>query len=305
MSKSKDKNPKKRLSKNSILAIGILITIITLCFLAVKIVEWSDRGESFHIKIEESENTTDKPEEQIVEVNNKDITPEIRYINNTKTIIKKVPGETIVEKVYFTGNTKEIPTNVLYYPKISDFEEVYTYSDLDEPISRYDNDDEYFITRTYAVRHNFSSGYSGSVIITNFNYSLDDWSGVRFAIVNPENHMERYEIRLYPKINKFQANYVDRTNRIGDWSVDEGATISDYLISTNCEITNSNWYNLNIFNIIDEDDHTDSWKATLIGGSNDCEIIFDLKEFENKYYQIGVQSAGRDVEAKFNNVGVI
>ena len=84
--------------------------------------------------------------------------------------------------------------------------------------------DSITIKRINIQKFDFKTYFIGKVKIIEVdgNYTKDDltWLGARLTIANPNNLMEKFEVRLYPEENRFRdkslvaVNYVDRNNNI-------------------------------------------------------------------------------------------
>lgn len=200
-----------------------------------------------------------------------------------------------------------IPIDEDFFDNFRDWEQIYTYVDDTSEIAVTElHGDLVEVKRTYAWRDYFKKLYSANVKIMSYNNSDNyTWYGSRLGIINPQNTLERYEIRFYPttenKIGKLQVNYVDRTNRTGIESFDEINTISEILQVTDCNIKIGEWYWTSILK-----QRNGKWKVMVYSVKNpSCIIKFKDKRIESKRYAIGIQSAGKGVVSRFNKVGGI
>lgn len=152
------------------------------------------------------------------------------------------------------------------------------------------------VARTYASRNPFSTIFLGKIKIVQLD-NRQNWYGPRIAIINPENNMQRYEIRLYPNTDKLQVNYVDRTNRTGEYYSDKWRTVSEVITTSNCEIRSDVWYHMIIMR------NGDGWNAMLVGGGKPtCFVQWTDDRIEGKDMVIGIQSAGKYVVSQFNKI---
>ncbi|KCZ71691.1 hypothetical protein ANME2D_02428 [Candidatus Methanoperedens nitroreducens] len=176
--------------------------------------------------------------------------------------------------------------------------EIYQYSDNYSTgyIDYLDNDRGTIeVSRTYAIRNNFQRIFFGKVKITQSSGEYD-WYGPRLAIVNPENLLERYEIRLYPNTNKLQVNYVDRTNRTGDYFYDleNNLTVSEIITSSDCNIDINKWDHVLVMK------RGEKWRALLISPRNPtCFVEWSDDRITGSVMSVGIQSAGKYIISQF------
>lgn len=189
----------------------------------------------------------------------------------------------------------------------SQWSSIYYYTDEEEPAyTTYLPDDMIEVQRMYLWKDTFESLYSAKVRIKDLDADMyetneaREWTSPRLAIANPDNDLERYELRFYPELDKLQVNYVDRTGRTGDWNVDKEFTISEVLSSVDCEIEEKEWY----YTVITYDDA--EWKAVVMSGQHPtCLINWEDDRIESDEYIVGVQSAGKYIVSRFQRVVTI
>lgn len=178
------------------------------------------------------------------------------------------------------------------------WEEVYSYSDeySEGGFTIDTQNNEIEVSRAYAWKAEFGTLFNGiiQVVSSNDKYS---WYGSRLALVNPDNTLERYEVRLLPGEDKLEVRYVDRTNRTGTLSGIDTETISEQLAVTNCNIDTGLWYDINIINL-------DSvWKAQLLSLTNPtCFVEWEDSRISADKYGLGIQSAGKYVTSRFDAI---
>jgi hypothetical protein len=184
------------------------------------------------------------------------------------------------------------------------WQEVYSYSDdYSEGGLNEINEQRIDLHRTYAVKSQFKRVIVGRVMISKFQDHLfqteeaKNWASPRIAITSPNNDLRRYEIRFLPELNKVQANYVDRTGRTGVWTADEENTISEILASSDCEIITHKWYYPVITN------HGNKWRVTIMSDNQPtCFLEWKDKRVFSARYVLGIQSAGKYLESKFDKI---
>jgi hypothetical protein len=203
------------------------------------------------------------------------------------------------------GDSKtRIKTVVKYKQLIEDWNIDYIYSDNYSIGGIEQLDDEIIeISRTYAWRGHFNNIFSGKVKIKQsvseclHNDEICGWYGSRLAIVNTDNLLERYEIRFYLHQNKIQINYVDRTNRTGNYKYDLNNTISEVIKQTNCNINLNTWYYSTILR------NNNKWKVIIMSALNPtCMIEWTDDRILGDTFAIGIQSAGKYVISEFDKV---
>ena len=178
-----------------------------------------------------------------------------------------------------------------------DWTEEYSYSDgYSEGGVKDIGEHAYKAHRIYTVGDVFNKIMIGKVKVVE---STDDysWYGARIALANPENPLERYEVRFNPESDKLQVNYVDRTNRTGVMSVDDEITVSEVLAFTECDIDENKWYYTTIMR------YGHSWKVQVWQKNNPtCFLSWKDDRIESQQYLMGLQSAGKYVVSKFDKV---
>jgi len=155
------------------------------------------------------------------------------------------------------------------------------------------------VTRTYAHRNSFKHVFFGRVKITQSSEKYD-WYGARLAIINPENLLERYEIRLYPNTNKLQVNYVDRTNRTGDYLYDleNNMTVSEIITSSDCNINIDKWNHVIVMK-----QGEGKWRTILISSRNPtCFVEWRDDRITGNEMIVGIQSAGKYIITQFEKM---
>lgn len=208
--------------------------------------------------------------------------------------ISAQPGQPLVDDFenYETGSSAS-----------SVWEEVYEYEDEyssggAEVIE--DGSQVLEVERAYLWHNSMSKMFSAKIKVVESSNDFD-WYGSRMALVNPNNNLERYEIRLYPNVNKLQVNYVDRTGRTGIMSQDEMITTSEVLSSTDCNIEIGKWYYVLVMK-----NGNDKWKAMLFSWNRPtCQIQWQDDRIETDQPAIGIQSAGKYVTTRFDEVFAI
>jgi hypothetical protein len=156
------------------------------------------------------------------------------------------------------------------------------------------------VSRSYLWRNAMGRIFFSKIKVTETSNEFD-WYGSRLAFANPDNHLERYEVRLNPNVNTFQVNYVDRTGRTGIMSVDELVTTSEVLDSTNCNIGTGRWHYVMVMK-----SRNDNWNAMLFSWNRPtCHISWQDSRIEAQNPAIGIQSAGKYVTTRFDDIFVV
>jgi asparagine N-glycosylation enzyme membrane subunit Stt3 len=151
------------------------------------------------------------------------------------------------------------------------------------------------VNRAYLWHNTFSRLFLSRIKITQSSNDYE-WYGSRVALVNRNNPLEKYEIRLYPNTNRLQVNYVDRTNRTGVMSEDNENTISEILDSTDCNINLNKWYYVFVVR------KGTKWKAYLFNWMRPtCKVTWEDNRITGRP-AIGIQSAGKYVTSRFDNI---
>jgi len=155
------------------------------------------------------------------------------------------------------------------------------------------------VLRSYVWKSQFGAIFVGKikVVSSSDNY---DWYGSRLALVNPENILERYEIRLLPNEQRVEVRYVDRTNRSGTSSGYDPNTISEYLDSAPCDIEIGDWYYISVFR------KGNKLKTQIIRFDQPtCFIEWEDDRITGEELAIGIQSAGKYVVSRFDKIFTI
>ncbi len=173
--------------------------------------------------------------------------------------------------------------------------EIYTYGDGENLI---EENDQFKILRGYFWKEDLTKGMVGRLQMKgDYDNNSANWSGARLGIINPENLLERYEIRFYPILDKIQINYVDRTNRTGNWAIDQNTTISQKIISIPYNVQNNREYYVTVVK------KGEKWDIEIMDlVSPTLFISFSDDRIQSERFYLGLQSAGRDVESKFNTI---
>ncbi len=158
------------------------------------------------------------------------------------------------------------------------------------------------VERAFGWRGTFKRMIVGRVMINEFKDHLfeteeaKNWASPRLAILNPDNEMERYEIRFYPELDKVQVNYVDRTNKVDDLDVED--PISDIIASEDCDISTDKWY----YPIIANNGHK-HWRVIIMSDNQPtCFLIWNDDRIISGEYKLGIQSAGKYLKSEFNKI---
>ena len=156
------------------------------------------------------------------------------------------------------------------------------------------------VSRAYLWHNTMNRLFAGKMKVVESSDDFD-WYGSRLSLVNQDNPLERYEVRLYPNTNKFQVNYVDRTGRTGIMSQDELITTSEILDSSECNIEADKWYYVLIMK-----NGPDKWKAMLFSWNRPtCHVEWQDDRIETNRPAIGIQSAGKFVTTNFDEIFAI
>ena len=193
-----------------------------------------------------------------------------------------------------------LTSTVAAVPRYDDMKPIYTYEDEYStggftPLTM----DRTIATRAYGWSWIFNRVAIARVRISDLDTEGEpaEWSSPRLAIINPDNLLERYEVRLYPLQDRLQANYVDRTGRTGDWSIDEDLTHSEVLAGTDCSIEPDRWYYTVVMRM------QDKWRVTLLSASSPtCFLSWNDDRITSEPFGIGVQSAGKYLVSEFERV---
>ncbi len=189
----------------------------------------------------------------------------------------------------------------------SQWNSIYYYTDYEKPAyTQYLPDDIVEVQRMYLWKDLFENLYSAKVQIKDLDVNMyetteaREWTSPRLAIANPDNDLERYELRFYPETDKLQVNYVDRTGRTGDWKVDKEFTVSEILSSVDCTINEQEWY----YAVMTH--NGDDWKAVVMSGDYPtCIVRWSDDRINSEEFVVGVQSAGKYIVSNFQRVVTI
>jgi len=179
-----------------------------------------------------------------------------------------------------------------------DFDEVYSYSDNYSGGGFYidDSSDEIEVSRSYVWKSQFGAIFVGKIKIVSSSEN-SSWEGSRLALINPENILERYEIRLLPNEQKIEVRYVDRTNRSGTLSGYDPDTTSKYLDSALCNIEVGEWYYISVFR------NGNKLKAQIVKFDKPtCFVEWEDNKITGDELAIGIQSAGKYVVSRFDKI---
>jgi hypothetical protein len=145
------------------------------------------------------------------------------------------------------------------------------------------------VSRAYLWHDSFSRFFFGKMKV--FEASEDYlWYGSRLALVNPENAMERYEVRLYPNTDRVFVKYVDKEN-----------DYSETLAKTECKINLDQWYHTLIMRGQDN-----KWRAMVFSGNNPtCMVRWQDDRITVENPVVGIQSAGKYVTSRFDEIFAI
>jgi hypothetical protein len=188
-------------------------------------------------------------------------------------------------------------------PRYDDWKTIYSYSDDYSAgfISRMAVD-KTVAARSYAWSKTFSNVFIGKVTILELDEDKNHapWTGPRMNIVNPENLLERYEVRMYPLQDTLQVNYVDRSQRTGDWTVDDELTESIVIQSTDCKVLPERTYHMVITN------NKDNWRVSLMHPFQPtCFLKWTDDRIQSGVYAAGIQSAGKYLVSEFQHLASI
>ena len=182
-----------------------------------------------------------------------------------------------------------------------DFDEVYSYSDNYSGGGFYidDSSDEIEVSRSYVWKSQFGAIFVGKIKIVSSSEN-SSWEGSRLALINPENILERYEIRLLPNEQKIEVRYVDRTNRSGTLSGYDPNTISEVLNFEFSDIEIGEWYYISVFR------NGNKFKAQIIRFDRPTIFIgWEDDRITGDELAIGIQSAGKYVVSRFEKIFTI
>lgn len=156
------------------------------------------------------------------------------------------------------------------------------------------------VSRSYLWHNTFNKVFFSKMKVVSSSGDYE-WYGSRIALVNPNNPLERYELRLYPHKDKVQINYVDRTNRTGNMEEDLTGTTSEIVVSEDCNIEVGKWY----YTLLMRSGNK-KWKAMVFSWNRPtCYLSWKDKEIGVKNPAIGIQSAGKYVTTRFDEIFAI
>ncbi len=183
---------------------------------------------------------------------------------------------------------------------ISDWKVMYNYTDNESSGGIKENEQNGFeVFRAYAVKNPIKRFYMAKFKIvekTDFEKSAD-WAGPRLSLANPDNLLERYEVRFLPIVNKLQVNYVDRTGRTGDVEIDDKDTLSRVIASTDCKIDTDR----NYLAIITK--NKDKYRVTVFSSKNPtCFLKWKDDTINTDKLNLAIQSAGKYVISNFDKI---
>jgi len=282
------------ITKEKFLVGGVLLAIIIVASLFL-VGNWTDLTGRTVLDIEDNVNPL---LEEILQESSNGVTvipkSEESLVINEVDDNQDVDGETF----FMTKNRRGSGPYSSSLPIIPKFEEIYSYSDeYSEGGFSIDSNEGYIeVSRAYVWKAEFGRLFNGKIQVVSSNDEYS-WYGSRLALVDLENLLIRYEIRLLPSENKLEVRYVDRTNRSGTMGGTDLNTISEQLTVTDCNIEIGTWYDINIIK------NDDLWKAQLLSLTNPtCFVEWEDNRITRDEFGIGIQSAGKYVVSRFDKL---